>query len=91
MQTNVAAHRYEALDGLRGVRVTNRWMDESEIGGALAAADIVVLPYLEASQSGVAASAATAGVPWKQAHPLSQVGTGSAAAPRTDRGADLCA
>ena len=51
------------LDGLRGVRVTNRWMDESEIGGALAAADIVVLPYLEASQSGVAASAATAGVP----------------------------
>lgn len=51
------------LEGLRGISITNRWMEETEIGGALARADIVVLPYVEASQSGVAASAATAGVP----------------------------
>ena len=51
------------LAGLAGLHVTNRWIDDAEIGDALAATDIVVLPYIEASQSGVAASAATAGVP----------------------------
>lgn len=51
------------LDGLGGVRLTNRWMDDAEIGPALAATDIMVLPYVEASQSGVAAAAASAGMP----------------------------
>ena len=51
------------LEGLEGVRLTNRWMDDAEIGPALAATDIMVLPYVEASQSGVAAAAASAGMP----------------------------
>ena len=51
------------LEALKGVHLTNRWMDEAEIGPALAATDIMVLPYVEASQSGVAAAAASAGMP----------------------------
>ena len=51
------------LEGLEGLRLTNRWMDDAEIGPALAATDIMVLPYVEASQSGVAAAAASAGMP----------------------------
>jgi glycosyltransferase involved in cell wall biosynthesis len=51
------------LDGLPDVSVTNRWVDEDDIAAALGRADIVVLPYVEASQSGVAASALTAGIP----------------------------
>ena len=51
------------LEGLEGVRLTNRWMDDAEIGPALSSTDIMVLPYVEASQSGVAAAAASAGMP----------------------------
>jgi glycosyltransferase involved in cell wall biosynthesis len=51
------------LDGLDGVRLTNRWLEESEIGEALARADLMVLPYVEASQSGVAAAALAAAMP----------------------------
>ncbi len=51
------------LAGLEGVRLTNRWIDDGEIGAALADAEIMVLPYVEASQSGVAAAAAAAGMP----------------------------
>ncbi len=51
------------LAGLSGVTMTNHWVDEDDIGAALARNDIMVLPYREASQSGVAASAATAGMP----------------------------
>ncbi len=51
------------LDGLTGVTIVNRWVDEDDIGAALSRNDLMVLPYREASQSGVAASAATAGMP----------------------------
>ncbi|PPQ28349.1 glycosyltransferase [Rhodopila globiformis] len=55
-----------ALDALRaipGVRVENRWVPEAEIGALLAWSDAIVLPYREASQSGVAAAARAAGRP----------------------------
>jgi glycosyltransferase involved in cell wall biosynthesis len=51
------------LAGLPDIAITNAWVDEERIGRALARADIVVLPNLEASQSGVAAAALTAGLP----------------------------
>ena len=54
----------EALAALRataGVTVENRWVAEDEIGGLLTWCDAVVLPYREASQSGVAAAAVAAG------------------------------
>lgn len=52
-----------ALDGLDDVCVINKWVNETEIGEALSRNDVMMLPYREASQSGVAASAATAGMP----------------------------
>jgi len=45
------------LRGLPGVTVENRWVPESEVGALLSWSDAVVLPYREASQSGVAAAA----------------------------------
>lgn len=50
-----------ALRALPGVAVENRWVAEGDVGGLLAWADLVVLPYREASQSGVAAAALAAG------------------------------
>ncbi len=53
-----------ALSRLRrmpGVTVENRWFDDAELPGLLAWADALVLPYREASQSGVAALAIAAG------------------------------
>ena len=55
-----------ALDALRacpGVTVENRWVPEQEIGEILAWSDALILPYREASQSGVAAAAIAAGRP----------------------------
>jgi glycosyltransferase involved in cell wall biosynthesis len=55
-----------ALDALRArteVTVENRWVPEAEIGALLAWCDAVILPYREASQSGVAAAALAAGRP----------------------------
>jgi glycosyltransferase involved in cell wall biosynthesis len=49
-----------ALRGLPGVAVENRWVPEDEVGSLLDWADAVVLPYREASQSGVAAAAIAA-------------------------------
>ncbi|MGO4573834.1 glycosyltransferase family 4 protein [Microvirga sp. 2TAF3] len=51
------------LETLTGISISNKWVDDEEIANALSKADIVVLPYIEASQSGVAASALTAGLP----------------------------
>jgi glycosyltransferase involved in cell wall biosynthesis len=54
------------LDALRArteVTVENRWVPEAEIGALLAWCDAVILPYREASQSGVAAAALAAGRP----------------------------
>lgn len=46
-----------------GVRVLNRWLSYREVGELVARAYAVVLPYTEATQSGVAALAAACGVP----------------------------
>lgn len=48
------------LRGLPGVTVENRWVPEEEVGALFSWADAVVLPYHEASQSGVAAVALAA-------------------------------
>ena len=53
----------DRLASLPGIDMENRWFAEEEIGPELAAADVVVLPYREASQSGVAPSAAAVGLP----------------------------
>jgi glycosyltransferase involved in cell wall biosynthesis len=53
----------DALRSCRGVTVENRWVPESEIGTLLAWSDALILPYREASQSGVAAAALAAGRP----------------------------
>jgi len=52
------------LDALRstpGVTVENRWVPDGEITALIAWADAIVLPYIEASQSGVAPGAIAAG------------------------------
>jgi glycosyltransferase involved in cell wall biosynthesis len=51
----------EALRALPGVAVENRWVPEDAVGALLAWSDAVVLPYREATQSGVAAAALAAG------------------------------
>lgn len=51
------------LADLPGVTVRETWLAEAEMAGLIAAADVVVLPYREASQSGVASAAHGAGVP----------------------------
>jgi len=43
--------------------VENRWVPEAELADLLAWSDALVLPYREASQSGVAAAALAAGRP----------------------------
>ncbi len=50
-----------ALAALPHVRVENRWVPENEVGALIGWADAVLLPYREASQSGVAAIAIAAG------------------------------
>lgn len=50
-----------ALRALPGVTVENRWVPEDEIGTLIAWADGVVLPYREASQSGIGPAAIAAG------------------------------
>jgi len=50
------------LDAL-GADVVDRWLDDAEIDAALASHHLLVLPYVEASQSGPAALALGAGLP----------------------------
>ena len=45
------------------VRLDNRWIPESEVAAVFAPADLVVVPCLEASQSGVVAAAYGMGIP----------------------------
>ena len=52
-----------ALAGLPNVTIRNDWIPEPDIPGILAEADLVVLPYREASQSGVVPAAYGAGLP----------------------------
>lgn len=49
--------------GRPDIYLINRHITEDEIGYFLSEADLLVLPYIEASQSGVAASALTAALP----------------------------
>lgn len=46
-----------------GVQIDNRWIPEEEIPELFSRADLVILPYKEASQSGVAAIAYGRGLP----------------------------
>lgn len=59
---DVAPYRSQ-LEASRNVRVENRWIEEQEIPGILAGSDLAVLPYREASQSAVVATAFAAGMP----------------------------
>lgn len=51
------------LAGMPGVSVECRWVPETEIPALLGAASVVVLPYREASQSGIVPQALAMGVP----------------------------
>jgi glycosyltransferase involved in cell wall biosynthesis len=51
------------LSALPGVTVERRWVAEDAIAPLLAEADAVVLPYREASQSGIAPQALAMGIP----------------------------
>jgi glycosyltransferase involved in cell wall biosynthesis len=53
----------DALRACRNVMVENRWAAETELGAVFGWADALILPYHEASQSGVAAAAIAAGRP----------------------------
>ena len=53
----------ELIAGLPGTTVNQGWIAESHIPAILDQADIVVLPYTEASQSGVAPTAFAMGIP----------------------------
>jgi glycosyltransferase involved in cell wall biosynthesis len=53
----------DALAGLARTRVENRWIAEAEVPAIFRRADICILPYREASQSGVAPTSLGAGVP----------------------------
>ncbi len=52
-----------ALARLKNVRVDNRWIADAEIVEVFRRVDICVLPYLQASQSGVVGIAQAAGLP----------------------------
>jgi glycosyltransferase involved in cell wall biosynthesis len=51
------------LAALPGVTLEPRWVAEAEIPALLASSDAVVLPYREASQSGIAPQALAMGIP----------------------------
>lgn len=56
-----ASSDLERLAGMKHVTVDHRWIPESELPGLVAWSDAIVLPYREASQSGVAAAAIAQG------------------------------
>jgi len=53
----------DALACTEGVRLQHGWLDEDAIPGIFERTDICVLPYLEASQSAVVATALASGMP----------------------------
>lgn len=59
---DIAPYR-EALAALPDVRLENRWIGEEEIPAIFAGTDLAVLPYREASQSAVVATAFADGMP----------------------------
>jgi glycosyltransferase involved in cell wall biosynthesis len=46
-----------------GIKLINRWIDDTELGEIIAANGVMVMPYLSATQSGVAAVALGNGMP----------------------------
>jgi glycosyltransferase involved in cell wall biosynthesis len=56
-------HYASQLKALPEVQVTNTWIDDSAVGSYLEWADLMIVPYIEASQSGVIATAYGAGLP----------------------------
>ena len=52
-----------AIEASPQITLINEWLSDETISSCLNAADAVVLPYVEASQSGVAAAAFSAGLP----------------------------
>ena len=55
---------YESeLSKIAGLDVRNKWLSDSEFGQLIHSHDVLILPYLEASQSGVIAAAHGAGKP----------------------------
>ncbi len=68
VRLNIAGRGDESLYGaglrnLPGLQWENRWIGEEEIGDMLAEADMLLLPYREASQSGALAAAEFAALP----------------------------
>jgi len=53
----------DVLAALPGVTIENRWVPEHEVPLVINRADIVLLPYTEASQSGILATSYALGVP----------------------------
>ena len=53
----------QLLEGLNDVEVVNRWIAEEEVAGFFERASLVVLPYTEATQSGVIPIAYSFGLP----------------------------
>ena len=51
------------LEGARNINVVNRWVDDTEVADIFQAAEIVVVPYVSASQSGIIALAANFACP----------------------------
>ena len=51
------------IERLPNIELINEWLSDDEIAQCLQNADAIVLPYIEASQSGVAAAAFSAGLP----------------------------
>jgi len=51
------------VSGVANIEVVNRWVDDAEIPRIFRSADVVVVPYVSASQSGVIALAANFGCP----------------------------
>lgn len=54
---------HDVLTGLPDCTIVNSWLSETDIAAQLNQADAIVLPYTEASQSGVTSQAYAAGLP----------------------------
>ncbi|WP_434655852.1 glycosyltransferase family 4 protein [Thermoanaerobacterium thermosaccharolyticum] len=53
----------ELIDGLKDIEVINRWVRDEEVGSFFLKADFLVVPYIDASQSGVIPTAYSFSMP----------------------------
>ncbi|AJJ70834.1 glycosyltransferase family 4 protein [Yersinia pseudotuberculosis] len=53
----------DKIDVIKKINIENRWIGDSEVGDILQAHDVCVIPYKDASQSGVIPVAQSAGLP----------------------------